>query len=195
MKKTILLGVLTALLFAQCAKEKDPFLIGDGAIGPLTKTIKMMEIDSIFKNDSIVKLNSIQNSIGTQGEVEIYEKGGAKLLLLSPEDESDPNSTITNIQVFDERYLTDKGIGVNSTFSEVKAVYEIEAVENAINSVVVFLKDSDVFLTIDKKELPEDLRYDYSAKIEATQIPNEAKIKYFMIAWDTEEQAEQEGDS
>lgn len=194
MKKTLLLGIFAALLFTQCAKEKDPFLIGKGEIGPLTKSVKMMEVDSIFKTDSIVKLNSIQNSIGTQGEVEIYEKGGKKLLLLSPNSDSDPNSVITNIQVFDDRYKTDKGLHLNSTFADVKANYEVEAIQNAIKSVVVFLKDTDVYLTIDKKELPASLRYNYSAKVEVTQIPDAAKFKYFMIGWDVEDLPDDESD-
>ena len=194
MKKTILFGIITGLLFAQCAEEKDPFLIGDGEIGPIAKTTKMMEVDSLFATDSIVKLNSIQNSIGTQGEVEIYEKGGKKLLLLSPDSDTDPNSKITNIQVFDERYKTDKGLNLGSTFADVKANYEVEGIQNAINAVVVFLKDTDVYLTIDKKELPASLRYNYSAKVEVTQIPDAAKFKYLMIGWDLEEEPEEDSE-
>ena len=184
MKKIIFITVLTGLLFASCAEKTDPFAIGDGVIGHLNKEVKMKQIDSIFAKDSIVKLNPMSNAIGTQGEVEIYEKGGKKLMTLSPNDESDPESVITNIQIFDERFKTVSGLSNASTFKDIKANYEIAGIENAINSVVVFLKNSNVYVTIDKKELPEDIRYNYSAKIEASQIPDEAKFKYFMIGWD-----------
>ena len=187
MKKIFLITALAGILLTSCGKESDPFLMKDGAIGNLTKEIQMKQIDSIFAQDSIVKLNPVDNAIGTQGEVEIYEKGGTKLLLISPEDESDPNSKITNIQVFDGRYKTEKGLTAKSTFADVKANYEIANVENAINSVVVFLKNSDIYLTIDKKQLPEEVRYNYNAAIEAIQIPDEATFKYFMIGWDIEE--------
>ncbi len=190
MKKTLFLGAITAALFIQCAEKTDPFLMADGAIGNLTKEIQMKQIDSIFAQDSIVKLSSIENALGTQGEVEIYEKGGKKLLLLSPNVETDPNSVISNIQIFDERYKTAKGLSVNSTFADVKANYEIVGVQNAINAVVVFLKDSDIYITIDKKELPESLRYNFSAKVEATQIPDTAKFKYLMVGWEAEEPLE-----
>ena len=192
MKKNLLIGVLAGLLFAQCAEEKDPYLIQNGQIGALTKQMQMKQVDSIFALDSIVPLSSIENTLGTQGEVEIYEKGGKKLLLLSPEDETDPNSVITNIQIFDARFKTEKGLNLNSTFADVKANYEVVGIQNAINSVVVFLKDSDVYLTIDKKELPASLRYDYSAKVEVTQIPDAAKFKYFMIGWDVEDAPDKE---
>lgn len=184
MKKTLFAGILTALLFIQCGEEKNPFAIQAGAIGELNNTIQMRQIDSLFANDSIVKLNPIKDAIGTQGEVEIYEKGGAKLMLLSPNNETDPNSTVTNVQIFDERFTTEKGLNVNSTFKVVKDNYTIADIESTFNAVVVFLEENDIFITIDKKELPENLRYNNNIEIEASQIPDAATFKYFMIGWE-----------
>ncbi len=187
MKKTIIFGALATLLFVQCGKEKDLFLIQNGSIGNLTKETKMLQIDSIFENDSIVKLNSIQGALGTQGDVEIYEKGGEKLLLLSPHDENEPTSKISNIQVFDLRYKTEKGLTTASTFKDIKDNYTIVNMETTINSVVIFLKETDVYITIDKKHLSEEFRFDMENKVEASQIPDTAPIKYFMIGWDLED--------
>ena len=50
-------------------------------------------------------------------------------------------------------------------------------------NVVIFINDSNFFFTIDKNELPSELRFDMSKKIEAIQIPVHSKIKYFMIGW------------
>lgn len=195
MKKTIFFAAIITMLFVQCEEEKDPFLVTEGAVGALTKNVQMKQLDSIYAQDSIVKINPIPGAIGTQGEVEVYEKGGAKLLLLSPYDESDPNSKIANIQIFDDRYKTEKGLTKASTFKDVKAHYEIAGIQNAINSVVIFLKGTNLYITIDKKELPEEVRYNFNQKIEATQIPDNAKFKYFMIGWDAGEPLEiEEGD-
>lgn len=192
MKKTFLLGATIALLFTNCAQEKDPFVIGDAALGRLTKKTQIRQVDSIFAQDSIHKLSTIENLLGTQGDVEIYEKGGNKLLLLSPENESDPNSTITNIQIFDNRFKTAKGLHLGSTFGDLKANYEIANVQTTISSVVVFLKDSDIYVTIDKKQLPENVRYNLSAKVEVTQIPDAATFKYFMVGWEAPEDSVKE---
>jgi hypothetical protein len=186
MKKTLFIGAMSALFFIQCGKKSDPFLIQQGMVGNLSKDIQMRQIDSLFAIDSIVKLSPVRGTLGTQGDVEIYQKGGDKLLLLSPEDENDPNSLISNIQVFDNRYKTTKGLHKGSTFKDVKANYTISDIETTINAVVVFLEDSDIFITIYKSQLPENLRYDPSAKIEASQIPDEATFKYFMIGWDND---------
>jgi len=184
MKKTLLLGAIATLLFVQCGKEKDPFMISNGQVGSFTKDLQTKQIDSIFATDSIVKLNPTENALGTQGEVEVWDKNGEKLLLLSPDNERDPNSTITNIQVFDTRYKTEKGLNSGSTFKDLKDNYTITNIQTTINSVVIFLEETDVYVTIDKKQLSENLRYDPSLKIEASQIPDEAKFKYFMIGWE-----------
>jgi len=185
-KKTLLTGIFTIILLTQCKEEKDSFLLSKESIGPLNKTTLIKQVDSIFALDSIVRLNPVKNSLGTQGEVEIYEKGGNKLLLISPRNEKDPNSLISNVQIFDKRFKTEKGLNPMSTWADVKANYKIENIQNAINSVVVFLKDSNIYITIDKKQLPENIRYNYTAKIEVTQIPDTATFKYFMIGWEAD---------
>lgn len=184
MKKTLLIIGIVSLAFIQCGKDSDPFLIKNGSIGNLNNEIKIKQIDSIFAADSIVKINSSPNALETQGEVEIYEKGGKQLLLLSPDDEANPNSTIKNIQVFDSRYKTEKGLTSASTWKDVKANYTVDNIETTINAVVIFLKETDVYLTIDKKSLPEELRYNMDLKVEASQIPDDAPFKYFMIGWE-----------
>lgn len=192
MKKTLILGAVLSLLFVNCSQEKDPFTIGSGVLGKLTKETQIRQVDSIFAQDSIHKLSTIENLLGTQGEVEVFEKGGNKLLLLSPENESDPNSRISNIQIFDPRFKTDKGLHLGSTFGDVKANYEVDNVQTTISAVVVFLKNSDIYVTIDKKQLPENVRYNLNAKVEATQIPDAATFKYFMVGWEAPDTANED---
>lgn len=103
MKKISLLAVVVVLsaLFVQCGPDKDPFLITNGSVGPLTKDMMIRQVDSVFEGDSLVLSTPVGNTLGTQGEVEIYEKGGDKLLLVSPEDPNDPYSKISYVQIFD----------------------------------------------------------------------------------------------
>lgn len=185
MKNTIFIASLSSLLFVHCGSDSSPFLITKGSIGELTKEIQMKQIDSIFAQDSIVRVNNLDNYSGTNGDIEIYEKGGNKLLLLSPAKINDVNSVVSDIQVFDNRYITEKGLHLDSTFKSIKDNYGIANIETTIRSVVIFLIDSDIYLTIDKQELPENLRYNPNVKIEESQIPDEARIKYFMISWES----------
>lgn len=192
MIKKIAFIVLSTLLFVQCAKKEDPFLIENGKIGTLSKSVQIKQIDSIFATDSIVKLNPKENVLGTQGEVLIFEKGGKKLILITPVEDYNPTSLVNHIQVFDERFKTSKGLSLKSNFKDIKKNYTIKDIQTTISSVIVTLKDSDVYMVYDKKELPEDLRYNPSLKIEASQIPDDAKIKYFMIGWEQEKEEAKE---
>jgi hypothetical protein len=183
MIKKIFLTGLVIFLFVQCAKERNPFLISNKAVGDLTIGMKIKQVDSIFAMDSIVRLSPRQNQSSSFGELEIYEKSGKKLLLISPENNYDPDALIENFQFFDDRYKTVKGLNINSTFKDIKENYEIANIETTLSTVLIFLKDSDLFINIDKKELPENFRYNPNLVIDVTNIPNEAKIKYFMLSW------------
>ena len=184
MLKNIFLVAFISVLFIQCDEEKNSFLISNTAVGKLSKGMKIKEVDSIFASDSIVRLNSRNDELPTQGEVEIFEKNGTKLLSISPRFNNDPNALISSFQFFDASYQTDKGLNLNSTFKDIKANYTISKIETTIFTVVIFLEESDIFINIDKKELPENFRYNPNLVIDITNIPDEAKIKYFMLSWE-----------
>jgi hypothetical protein len=104
-------------------------------------------------------------------------------LVLSPNKILDSTSVITNVRILDSRFKTDKNISTLSTFKDIQDIYKISRIDNLINSVVVTVNEINATFTIDKKELPANLGFDMKLKIEATHIPDEAKIKYFFINW------------
>ncbi|MDA9907447.1 hypothetical protein OAP72_02970 [Flavobacteriaceae bacterium] len=187
MLKKIIAIVSVTLLFIQCKEEINPFLISNDSVGALTRGMTIKEIDSIFAQDSIVKLYAQNEELPTQGEVEVYEKSGTKLVSISPVTNNDPDALISNFQFFDPRYKTDKGLNLSSTFKDIKANYKILNIETTISTVVIFLEDNDLFINIDKNELPENFRYNPNLVIDVTNIPDEAKIKYFMLSWKIDE--------
>jgi len=196
MQKLIFMVLAATVLLTSCETEKDPFLISNGAIGLLSSDSKVSQLDSIYALDSVVYNQPEASSFISSDDIEIYDKEGNLLLILAPEMVANQSSFVSNIQVIDSRFTTDKGLNVNSTYKVIKDNYTIESIESTLSSVVVFLKDSDIYVTIDKKELPENLRYTQN-KIETTQIPDQATFKYFMIGWDAEieEAAEDASDS
>ena len=187
MLKKIIAIVSGTLLFIQCKEEINPFLISNDSVGTLTRGMTIKEIDSTFAKDSIVKLYAQNEELPTQGEVEVYEKNGTKLVSISPVTNNDPDALISNFQFFDPRYKTDKGLNLSSTFKDIKANYKISNIETTISTVVIFIEDNDLFINIDKNELPENFRYNPNLVIDVTNIPDEAKIKYFMLSWKIDE--------
>ncbi|MFN4761550.1 hypothetical protein ACKGJN_00340 [Gillisia sp. Q332] len=182
MKKISIL-LITIVFIIGCNRNSDPFLIDNTRVGQLTKEIRINQLDSIFSNDSIVRNISGNEFLNSTNNIEIYDKDGSPLLILEPVQQFDTTSTIGYIQILDPRYETIKGLNINSTFGDVVEKYKISRIENTLNSAVIFIDELNLYLTIDKRELPSSLRYDTDTRISASQIPDNAKIKYFMISW------------
>jgi len=185
MKKSLLLILGLTLDVTSCQKDEDnPFLITANQVGPVNRDIKINQLDSLFAEDSLVKQKSGAQEFRATDEIKVFEKGGKPLMILEPLQEFDSTSTIGYIRVLDPRYETKSGLSTQSTFKDIMEDYNISRIENTLNAAVVFLDEINAYITIDKKELPADLRYDTDSKIRASQIPDDAKIKYFMIYWD-----------
>lgn len=183
MKKTILLLSILTLLFTSCKKEQDPFLIKKQSIGLLTDSTQVRDLEIIFPNDSILKFIKGDEFTGDVNDINIFEKGGQKILTLEPSEALDSTAIIKNVQILDARYKTEKGISTLSTFKDIIDNYKVSRIDNLINSVVVSVNEINASFTIDKKELPANLRFDMNLKIEKSQIPDAAKIKYFFLNW------------
>lgn len=174
--------ILSLVFFLQCKEQPNTdFLVTHNGVGKLDKISLVRDLEVIYANDSIVKDSTIHNLSNKSKKVKVFEKGGGLLLTLTPSSDSIP--TIENIRIEDPRFVTEKGIGLNSTFKDIKDNYQVQKVITSMNNVVILLRNSNTYFTISKEQLPSSLRYASSVNIEAVQIPDEAKIKYMMVAW------------
>ena len=177
--KRLYFPVILALVFSAC--NDNAMIIDDTSVGPLIETTRVFELAKLFPGDSLAGRRIEGDSL--IGEVELYDAEGKIRLIIFPKDETDPKSELSYARIIDPKFTTKNGIGAASTFGALKNQYEVDGLNNAINAVVVSFKDTPWYVTIDKKELPENIRYDYASKIELAQIPDEAKIKYFFYTW------------
>jgi len=182
-KISCILLICLTICSCQNETEQDPFEIAYNKIGHLTNTTKVHQLDSIYKNDSVVKSSQNNQYLGASNAIEIYEKGGAKLLTLEPKEPNNPESVIESIQIIDPRYKTISGVSVHGTFIDIKSSYTITKINNTLSSAVIFIDSIQASISIDKKELPSELKSNTNIKIEASQIPDVAKIKHFLINW------------
>lgn len=184
MRKIIQTALLIAmsLFLIQCG-DNGKFKIEKGKVGQLTTKTTIQELDKIFAKDSIVK----KLSEGVKGtgyfqdddEYLIYEKGGQHLLTIVPQEQLDSTSTIKSIQIFDERFKTDKGLNLYSTFQQINANTAINKIETSFTSATLFIDELNATISIDKEELGLN---DFSMqKVTIDQIPDLAKPKSFVI--------------
>lgn len=179
-----ILGLFSCVfLLTRCQTNKnEDFLITSEQVGKLKKNSLARDLELIYAQDSLVKDTVPLNFGSGASKINIFEHGGAHLLTLTPSTDSIP--TVQHVLVQDARFTTEEGIGTQSTFKEIQEAYEIKKIITSMNNVVILLKNSSVYFTIDKNQLPENLRYNNNSKIEAVQIPDAAKIKYLMVGWD-----------
>ena len=182
MYKSFLCITLILCVLSSCKKEQDPFQISKQHIGLLTDSTQVKDLEAIYSKDSLVNYNGNQFT-GLVNDIEVFEKGGKKLLTLSPRKLSDSTSFIQSVRIFDSRFKTDKNISTESTFKDIANNYKITRIDNLINTIVVSVNELNASFTIDKKELPANMRFDMDLTIEATHIPDDAKIKYFFLNW------------
>ncbi len=179
--KFIIISIL--FLGVSCAKKTDPFLITPQSIGELTNKSRVSDLESIYVNDSIVKQIAGDGFAENNDKIKILDKKGNDLLRLEAKAQFDSIATITSVRIMNAKYKTDKGIGLTSTFGEISKNYKISKITNTLSSVIVNLDEINAFVVIDKKELPTEFMFDTDTNIEASQIPNEAKLKYFWLDW------------
>lgn len=181
-KKYSLLTLISFVLLINCTEEKvNPFAVAKHQVGLLNDSTQVKDLKVIFANDSLVNFKEDDSFVGGINTIDVYEKGGKQLLSISPTEALDSTATISTVRLIDPRYKTDKQISSVSTFKEISDNYKISKISNLISSVVVSIKELDASFTIDKKELPANMRFDMDMTIDAIQIPDEAKVKYFMV--------------
>ena len=177
--KKLVTPLLLLLVFA-CNKDRT-FTIGNDYVGVLSKTDKVADLETIFVADSVVFDEFEENKELRSNRIKVFEKGGTLLMTLTPAKDS--IQTIENIRIEDPRFVSENGVGLNSTFKDIQDNYEIKKILTALNNIVITVKESPIYFTISKEELPSNLRFSTN-QIEAVQIPDEAKIKYVMVSWD-----------
>ena len=183
MHRSLIYITIVSLLMTSCGKNQDPFLIQKKNIGNLTDSTQVKDLKMIFEQDSVVNYKGADEFTVNINDINIFDKDGKALLTLSPKKTADSTTTVTSVRILDARYKTEKGISTASTFKDIEKAYTISKIDNLINAIVVSVKEIDASFTIDKKELPSNLRFDRSMSIEASQIPDHAKVKYFFVHW------------
>ena len=83
----------------------------------------------------------------------------------------------------DPRFMNQDGLNTLSTFGDINTKYQISSIQNTLRSLIISVDEINVYFTLNKTELPEEMRYDMTQKIDAISIPETAKIKDFYIQW------------
>jgi|TARA_B110000091_G_scaffold89606_1_gene98228 hypothetical protein len=182
MNRFILILLVTAII-TSCSTEKDPYLISKNSIGHVTDTTMIKDLIQIFKNDSIRNDISGDSFTGKFNDITILDKKGNELLEITPKEDLDYSSTPKLIRIIDPKYKTKKGIGSSSTFKEIRDNYNISSIQNSLRNIIISINSANLYFTIDKNQLPSNLRYNSNIEIDKAQIPDNAMINDLYLQW------------
>jgi len=180
--KNILFSILLVSFFS--CSNSDQFIIEKGRVGHLNKKTVIKDIANIFKNDSLVvnlakdKGENDQKFLNAIDEYQIFEKGGKKLLTITPIKSNDSLSKLKSIEVFDNRFITKKGISLYSPYKDINATYNISII-NTLSSAHIDIDEINATMQIRKEEIGIDKSN--RNKIRKDMIPDLAKIEHFTI--------------
>jgi hypothetical protein len=181
--------LLFAIVLASCAKDEKN-LIAKNQLGVLTNTTKFSEIESLFDKDSVVftqKKGVFGRGVKNASQIiKIYDTSGQNLLVINPLKVSDSLIKIKDIRIFSEKFKTDNGIGLGSSFSELKKYHDVSNIQSSLKSVIVSLDELNALVSFDREVLPGDVRFDIEAEVKPIMIPDDAKINRFWINFETE---------
>lgn len=183
------ISILALSITMLSCSNKDEFTVEKNRVGVITSETKVMEIESLFENDSVVKRLS-EGILGYQGRYAqeddfylIYSKEGKHLLTLTPKEPLDSLSTMRTVDIHDPIYVTKQGaVGLNSKFEEINLAMNVSKIESTFTKVVLYLDQMNATMTLDKLDLGINTIQTNDVQLE--QIPNLVKPKTFVVWFD-----------
>lgn len=180
-------SVVILSTLASCSGSSQ-YEVAKNKVGLIDSQTIVDDIETIFKNDSVVKRLS-EGLLGIPGayvqeddKYLIYEKGGKHLLTITPKEPLDSLSTIRFVDIFDEKYKTKDGLGLNSTFQEIDLLAHINKIEPTFTKVTLFFDKLNATMTLDKTEL--GIKTINTKEVLKEQIPDLVKPKTFVVWFD-----------
>ena len=183
------ISILAISISLLSCSNKDEFTVEKNRVGVITSETKVMDIKSLFENDSVVKRLS-EGILGYKGRYAqeddfylIYSKEGKHLLTLTPKEPLDSLSTIKTVDIHDAKYVTKKSaVGLDSKFEEINLAMNVSKIESTFTKVVLYLDQMNATMTLDKTDL--GIKTIQTNDVQLEQIPNLVKPKTFVVWFD-----------
>ncbi len=170
------------LLIVSCQTKSNDFIIKKNQVGKLTDTTTVARMKQLYQNDSIVKLTHGESAFEPYDEYVIIDKNTKKaLLVVVPQKMNDEQSPLKHVEIKSAEFKTEKGVGLDSNFGQLKKQHKIGRIDETLKYIVVFIDDLNATVSIPKDVIPLNAQHNATIKIDETLIPDNAKIKDFIV--------------
>jgi len=185
--------ILVIAFVFSCSKENRN-LIDKNQIGLLTNETEFYEVKNIMHEDSVVTETTNDGFVSSVSKKKqkliVFDTSGQKLMEINPLKTSDSLTLIQDVRIFSENYKTNNGIGIGSSFADLKKNHDINNIQTSLSSIIINLKDIDAMVSFSKEVLPGNVRFDNDAVIKSTMIPDDAEINRFWLYFKAEDSNE-----
>ena len=183
-RKTLILFIST-LLFSCSYKQKstDDFLVTDTNVGIFYEGMTVNDVLKLVMDNQIKKVVDFDDYENPYDDYQYFDSNKNHLLILTPEYQDDKKSKINRILIKDERYKTNKNIGLSSTYADLKEHYQITDYSPDLEQIVLTIDELNAWFSISKSQLSENWWNDNTKTIDISKIPDNATFDSFVIWW------------
>ena len=175
-------SIALILLIISCQTENNDFIIKNKQVGKLTDTTTIAQMKQLYQNDSIVKKTEGQTAFEPYDEYLIIDKSSKQILMVVvPKKMNDNQSVIKEVDIKSPRFKTEKGVGLDSNFGDFVKHHKIGRIDETFKYIVVFIDDLNATIDMPKDVIPLNAQNDTRIKIDETLIPDNTKIRDFIV--------------
>ena len=158
------------------------FHISENRVGIFSKGMTIADVYNSIPKEQIKKTVGYgEFADDTYDDYEIYDSNGKKILILTPKQNGNTNSTINRISILDSRFKTTEKIGLNSTFGILNKHYSTDKISPDMEHIVIDISHINAWFSIKKSELHEG--WWNGNGVDKSKIPGNAKLEGITIWW------------
>ena len=162
----------------------DSFLVTPTQVGIIRKDMTMSEAINLLPEDQVIKTRGYgEFPDDIYDDYEFYDSLGNHLFTLTPEYVDDLNQKINRVLIVDYRFQTASGIGLNSTYQDLIASYNVTKYSPDMDHITLAVGELSAWFSIDKDYLSEGWWDDKEKRINPDKIPGRAMLDSFVIWW------------
>ena len=183
-RKTLILFISTLLFSCSYGqKSTDDFLVTDTNVGIFYEGMTVNDVLKLVMDNQIKKVVDFDDYENPYDDYQYFDSNKNHLLILTPEYQDDKKSKINRILIKDERYKTNKNIGLSSTYADLKEHYQITDYSPDLEQIVLTIDELNAWFSISKSQLSENWWNDNTKTIDISKIPDNATFDSFVIWW------------
>ena len=175
-----------AILTISCVNkptDKADFLVTENNVGVFKKGMSVKDVLDIIPKVQINKVVDKDDYENSYDDYQYFDTNKTHLLTLTPTIQDDIQSKINRILILDNRFKTNKNIGLGSTYADLKNNYKITDIEPDLEHIVLTIGELNAWFSINKKQLLDNWWDENKKQIDVSKIPDTATFDTFVIWW------------